>query len=169
MVLTIAILMAGAGLLGVLALARRVAMLEAMQQSLEQARNSAAPALENVEPKPLQGLSIALEIEQDHPHSPFVALLTRHLDQEDVLAVNLGSRGDIVIKGALSCNGYTDVYFSADISCFVKGDPICTVIERPPHGDRPINLSTELIAKLKRELLKVQDQTERRQAINELS
>lgn len=160
----IAIVMAGASILGIVALAARLRALEDRQREIEARPSMALP--EPIVDRPLAGLSISLRIEQDHPNAPFTDLLRREFEKEDAAVV--ASNEDVVIRGALACNGYADIYFTADISCYRNGEAICTVVERPPHGDRPINLATEIIARLKCEIKKIEEHSERHQAIKEL-
>ena len=139
-----------------------------------------APPQPLLEPpsRPLQGLRIALAISQDHPHPVFAALLKELLLTEDVsdvtlLEPNAGVKStaeapDILIAGDLVCNGYAEIYYTADFTCSTPNQPICTLIEKPPHGDRPSNLAIELVTRLKRELENLSNRTERRQAIREL-
>lgn len=122
--------------------------------------------------RPLQGLRIALAITQDHAHPVFANLLKERLLLEDVAEITMADSedvdADIVIKGEIVGNGYTDIYYQAEFTCNGKVQPICTLIERPPHGDRPSNLAIELVTRLKNELSKLASRTERSQAIREL-
>lgn len=123
---------------------------------------------------PLEGLRIALAISQDHPHAPFVNLLKELLLKEDVAeaattdAVFDPATMDILIQGRITCNGYAEIYYDADLTCTSLRGPVCTLIEKPPHGDRPGNLGIELVARLRAELAKSVERTERKQAILEL-
>ncbi len=141
----------------------------------------APPAFgEHVVPNALEGLRVALAIKQDHEHPVFATLLKDLLLKEDVADVALLSPSeaaqlraewkgqDVLIEGEITCNGYAEVYYKADFTCDTADKPICTLIEKPPHGDRPGNLAIELIARLKSELSKVVDRDERRSAIREL-
>jgi len=78
------------------------------------------------------------------------------------------SRVDIFISGTLTCNGYAEVYYQAEFTCFASGEAICTIIERPPGGDRPENLAMELVTKLSSKLDEFVRRNERRRAIDEL-
>ena len=73
------------------------------------------------------------------------------------------------IAGRVVCNDYADVYFTAELTCRLRGEPICVVIAKPPHGDRQENLARELLAKLTKELGKTAQRTERTSALRELS
>lgn len=130
--------------------------------------------------KPLEGLRIALAVKQDHPHPVFANLLKEHLLRQDVSDVSFTSvsdfaawkesdlRADILIAGSLTCNGYAEVYYQAEFSCYTANEPICTVIERPPGGDRPENLAMELVTKMGLKLDELLTRNERRRAIGEL-
>jgi hypothetical protein len=135
-------------------------------------------------PRPLEGLRVAVAITQDHPHAVFVDVLKDQLFAEDVTDILVLSAEeaalldknwkdrkdapDILIKGDIVCNGYAEIYYTADFICSNATDAICTLIEKPPHGDRPSNLAIELVARLKKELGKIVGRNERRQAIREL-
>jgi len=112
--------------------------------------------------KPLEGLRIVLDIEQDHPHPVFVTLLKETLLREDAEIVE--GVGDLTITGQIVGNGYADVYYTAELACQTPDGPLFTLLERPPHGDRPGNLALELITRLKREV----SGNERRAALREL-
>jgi hypothetical protein len=123
---------------------------------------------------PLQGLRIGLNVSQDHAHAAFVNLLKEMLlaeDVTDIVVVNSGDAPnvDILIVGQLVCNGYAEVYYEAEFTCFIGNEPFCSLVERPPHGDRPSNLALELVKRLKCELDKVISRGERRRALRELS
>jgi len=123
-------------------------------------------------PKPLYGLRIALDIKQDHSYPVFAEMLKELLLKEDVAEVMIGSmlsdEADIRIAGSLTCNGYADVYYQADLSCRTRSEAICTVMEKPSGGDRPENLALELVTTLSKRLDVLVRRDERRKAINEL-
>jgi hypothetical protein len=124
----------------------------------------------------LAGLRVGLVLTQDHPHAPFVDLLRQQLLLRDVSDVTVfpdaasarASALDIVVEGALTCNGYAEVYYAAEFTCSTCGEAVCTLIERPPGGDRPSNLAMELVAKLDAKLTDMVSRNERRRAIREL-
>lgn len=116
---------------------------------------------------PLAGRLVAIQIEQDHPHSLFAGLVKEALLLEDAEVVGEES-AEIVVRGRIVCNGYADIYYEAEFACELGARPLCTLIERPPHGDRPGNLVLELIGRLKRELNKAVVRNERRDALREL-
>ncbi|MCC7230883.1 MAG: hypothetical protein IT203_10860 [Fimbriimonadaceae bacterium] len=160
--------------------------LKALLTTLESERtlqaSALAPAMEQT--RPLEGLRIALCITQDHPHPVFATLLREHLYSEDAREVVLLSATeveqlnatwaltpdspDILISGEVTCNGYAEVYYHAEITCSANSQSICKVIEKPPHGDRPVNLATGLVSRLKAELEKAVCQNDRRRALQEL-
>lgn len=116
--------------------------------------------------RPLQGISVALLIEQDHPHPVFANLLKELLLREDAC---VGTEdANLSIEGRIICNGYADVYYSAELTCEFRGEAVCVLIEKPPHGDRQENLARELVARLKKELSKTSLRSERQAAIHEL-
>jgi hypothetical protein len=151
--------------LGVL-LVRLEGRLRAAEQVLESPTRAALPEAAPV--RPLEGLRVALDIRQDHTHPVFANLLKEQLLAEDVTDLTTPDTADIVIEGNLVCNGYAEIYYEADFTCRTATEPICTLIEKPPHGDRPQNLAIELVARLKRELTKLESRNERRAAIREL-
>lgn len=138
-------------------------------------------ALDALISKPLAGMRIAVSIEQDHPHAPFFAILREQLFAEDVADVQvieadkaaaMGSgwkdAPDLLVFGHVVCNGYSDVYYEAELMSYERQGALCTLIEKPPHGDRPSNLALKLVTRMKRELEKETGRKERRQAIQEL-
>jgi hypothetical protein len=129
---------------------------------------SASTALAFSEPpdKPLEGLSVALRIKQDHPHPVFLNLLKEALLLEDARLD--ADNPEIEIAGTIVCNGYSDVYFTSELICSTPAGPFCEIIEKPPHGDRPENLAIETVARLKAEWRKMHSRAERGQALKEL-
>jgi hypothetical protein len=115
---------------------------------------------------PLTGLRVALQLDQDHTHPVFANLLKELLVREDISIESHAP--DLLISGRIVCNGYADVYYTAEITCRLGSEPICVLIEKPPHGDRQENLARELVAKLRKELLKTTERSERSTALREL-
>src|SRR5579862_7607367 len=143
---------------------------------------STAQPLPEPPSRPLQGLRVALAITQDHPHPVFATLLKEQLLSEDVtdiafldtveanaLQADWKNGPDILIAGDVVCNGYAEIYYTADFTCSTAVQPICTLIEKPPHGDRPSNLAIDLVARLKTEIEKLVSRDDRRRAIRELT
>jgi hypothetical protein len=142
------------------------------------------PVIEEQATAPLQGVRIALAITQDHPNAVFVELLKDQLFAQDVTDIVVLTpteatsfledwktqldAPEILISGNVICNGYTEIYYTAEFTCSNREQAICTLIEKPPQGDRPVNLAIELVARLKKELEKLISRNERRQAIREL-
>ncbi|HWA84150.1 MAG TPA: hypothetical protein VG820_11975 [Fimbriimonadaceae bacterium] len=159
------------------ALAVRVRRLEEQLRSVERSAPTPVALPEPVSVHPLEGLRFALAISQDQAHAVFANLLKEHLLAEDAGEVALLAEGetpdwggcDLFISGKVVCNGYAEIYYEADLTCHGPRGAICAVVERPPHGDRPVNLAVELIAKLKAELEKLERRDERRRALRELS
>ncbi|HTQ11330.1 MAG TPA: hypothetical protein VMI31_14790, partial [Fimbriimonadaceae bacterium] len=160
------------------AMAARIRQLAARLEAAERAlaeRPNRADALEGSRPalpesRPLEGLRVALAISQDHDHAPFVTLLKEQLFGEDVTDVSVLGPGesaallaywpesggpDLLIDGQILCNSYAEIYYEADLTCRTPSQALCTIVERPPHGDRPVNLAHDLIARIKNELEKL--------------
>ncbi|HVT11416.1 MAG TPA: hypothetical protein VHE55_04050 [Fimbriimonadaceae bacterium] len=159
------------------ALAARVRRLEEQLRSVDRPAPTPAALPDPVPDRPLEGLRIALAISQDQPHAAFANLLKEHFLAEDAGEVTLlpadstpgWANCDILVAGNVVCNGYAEIYYEADLTCHGPSGAICTVVERPPHGDRPVNLAAELVVKLKGELQKLERRDERRRALRELS
>ncbi|MBV6458751.1 MAG: hypothetical protein HONBIEJF_01889 [Fimbriimonadaceae bacterium] len=181
--------MVGFVAIGISAAALGVAVTVAvrMQQLRYPHWEEAPPALdkapESLPPKEprLQQLRVALAIDQDYPHPAFANLVREMLFQEDAVEVSLISRSeaealtsawppslDLLIDGTVRCNGYAEIYYEAEFQSRTPRGALCTLIERPPHGDRPVNLAIELVDRIAREYRKSLDQGERRAALKEL-
>jgi len=171
MVEVIACIVAAGGLGLSLILALRLQRVEGRLRELE-AYRPPLPVPEAAPTRYLEGLRIAVAVSQDHPHPVFANLLKEQLLREDAAEVVLlaaPSDGfDVLITGTLTCNGYAEIYYQADLACQWAGAPLCSLVERPPHGDRPVNLAIELTTKVKREIEKLTSRSERRDAIREL-
>jgi hypothetical protein len=152
-----------------------------LERRLQESRPKPLPEVAEPLPRPLQGLRIALAITQDHPHPVFVDLLKEQLFSEDVTEISVLSPveatvlradwkngPDILVTGEIVSNGYAEIYYTADFVCMTAAQPVCTLIEKPPHGDRPSNLAIDLVARLKGELEKLVGRDDRRRAIREL-
>ena len=118
-------------------------------------------------PSPLDGLRVAIALTQDHPHPVFATLLKERLLGEGAEIVP-EAEADVLVRGAVVCNGYADVYFTADLAAQTPGAPLFTLVEKPPHGDRQGNLALELVTRLKAEWEKRSTRDERRAALREL-
>jgi len=160
-----------------LALFSRLQAVEQRLAAIERAPSPSIPAISDRVP-PLQGLRIALSIVQDHPQPIFANLLREQLLKEDVLEVTFlppetppadSPDIDIFIAGTLTCNAYAEVYYRATLTAFAGSEPVYTITESPPGGDRPGNLAIELVSRLGVELEKRITRSERRQALRELS
>jgi hypothetical protein len=168
-----------------LVLEGRMRALDRRLTSAERSMALGPPGLSLPEPerqRPLEGLRIALGITQDHTHPVFANLLKERLLLEDVAEVTVltpdeasNLQGDwnpdgpdLLILGNLVCNGYAEIYYQADLTCHSPHHEVCTIAEKPAHGDRPANLSIELVERLKTELTKLVSRNERRRAIREL-
>lgn len=123
----------------------------------------------------MEGLRIALKIRQDHPHPIFANLLREQLLKEDVAEAVLLAESedrpvaaDIFITGELTCNGYAEVYYRAELTAYAANEAICTLSEKPPDGARPTNLAIELVAMLNAKLSELISRSERRRALREL-
>lgn len=151
----------------------RLAALEQRLAAIERGELAPAAPLPSALARvaPLQGLRVALDITQDHPHPIFANLLREELLKADVLEVTSlpeTQDADLLITGTLTCNGYAEVYFQANLTAYAGTDPVCTIAEAPPGGDRPANLAIELVSRLGIELEKRIARSERRQALREL-
>jgi hypothetical protein len=148
------------------ALARRVSELE---RQLHLALTEPPAALQLPEPetqKPLEGLRVRIVVEQDHPQPVFAGLLKEQFEAEDAEITD--DAPDLTIQGQIVCNGYSDIYYSADLRCTSGDRTILTFSQKPPHGDRPQNLAIEIVAGLKSELKKLVERSERQRALREL-
>jgi|GEM_PF-1950331 len=158
---------------GFVALFSRIRVLEQRLAAIERAPSPPSLPVIPDRVSPLQGLRIALAITQDHPQPIFANLLKEQLLKEDVLEVTFlpsaSPETDIFITGDLTCNAYAEVYFRATLTAYAGSEPIYTLTESPPGGDRPGNLAIELISRLSAELEKRLARSERRQALRELS
>jgi hypothetical protein len=171
----LALVMAGVSLGVSLLLALKVASLSSrpLLAPVAPRLEPVAPALEDLTPSILQGSRVALSITQDHPHPVFVDCLKEVLFQRDAADVVLVEAGkasdcDLLIEGSVVCNGYANVYYEADLSCSEREQPICRLIEKPPHGDRPSNLALELVSRIEKELHSLSTRGERGRAVREL-
>ncbi len=156
-------------------LARRVRELERAMAVLSTTREPAKTRLALPKnPSPLHGLRIAIAIRQDHPHPVFANLLREQLLKEDVAEVVLVEPGqehneaDIFVTGEITCNGYAEVYYRAELTASARKEAICTLVEKPPDGDRPGNLAIEFMALLNAKLDTLISRNERRRALREL-
>jgi hypothetical protein len=137
-----------------------------MERALPRPAPVPPPAFEEPAAKPLAGLKIRIAVSQDHPHAVFAALLKEQLLVDDVDVVE--GEADIDIAGTVACNGYAEVYYTAELICRSSSGVILTMVEKPAHGDRQSNLAIELVTRLKHELEKLVTRNERRRALREL-
>ena len=75
---------------------------------------------------------------------------------------------DVFISGTVVCNNYADVYYEADLTAFTDRGPVVVLSERPPHGNRQLNLAIEFVNRLDTELAQQSERTERQRALGEL-
>ena len=151
----------------------RVRMAERM---LEDAARQVAVLPSRTEPdivpeSPLQGLVIGISVAQDHDTPVLAATLAECFQREDVDSVTTGENvalADIVIDGFVVCNGYADVYYEASLDCKTSTVTLFSIREKPPSGDRPMNLALEIVSRLKTELTSRTTREERRLALREL-
>lgn len=182
----VAVLIAVASLGMSLALLQRV---QALSLQLDAARRTQAgedrdaPVLKAPAVRPLEGLRVILAVSQDHPHPVFAGLLKERLLREDIASVEefggspadavgaWNSRrldADLLVAGGLTCNGYADVYYQAEFTCYSPADTVCRIAEKPTGGDRPENLALEIVSVLGSRLEELVQRNERRRAIAEL-
>lgn len=127
------------------------------------------PATPEFVEAPLAGLVVALDVQQDHPVAPWSQLLKEDLLKAGVAEmVEPPSESDLTITGHIVCNGYSDVYFEADLQVSTRSGVLLRLIEKPPHGDRPNNLAIELVDRINKELGKRSTREERKAALREL-
>ncbi len=131
--------------------------------------------------RPLEGMKVWMQIEQDHPSKPFSKTLEEELYSEDVADVSptggelmldgwkRSDGPDLLIYGHVACNGYSDVYYKAEFTCSTPDGRLCVLQRNPPHGDRPANLALELVAQIKSDIEKSKTRNERGKAIQELN
>lgn len=126
------------------------------------------PALESFSfNAPLEGIRIGIDIQQDHERPTFAEILCQRLEAEDAHAT-IGTTGDILIRGTLTCNGYSDVYYAAHLECFVGEQRIAAVVEKPAEGGRQTSLAIELVSRLKAAVEAAASRAERQQALREI-
>lgn len=118
---------------------------------------------------PLQGCTAWVEITQDLPQRVVQSLVVEAFLKEDVAVASSEAESDLVVKGSVSCNGYSEIYYTAELSIYFRGSLLCSIIEKPPHGDRPSNLAFEVVDRIKREVEKGRSRGERLDAIRELN
>lgn len=124
----------------------------------------------------LAGMRICLALRQDHPRPLFANSLREALLREDVQDVVIAgdpsahevANGEWLISGTITCNGYSDVYFIADLTCTLGVETVCSWSLRPPQGDRPENLILEILCTMTSKLADRVRKNERRQALSEL-
>ncbi|HJP83731.1 MAG TPA: hypothetical protein VJ835_09530 [Fimbriimonadaceae bacterium] len=121
-----------------------------------------------VAPSKLAGLTFRLTISQDHPYPIFARLLKDELEKADAGVVESDADSDIRIEGSIHCNGYSDIYFQAELTASNAEGPFSVIIEKPPHGDRPENLAREIVSRIESDWTKREDRRERGSAIREL-
>lgn len=146
-------------------LATRVADLHARLSAFEM--KSKAIKVEAVavgRPFDFKGRKVALVIEQDHPTPIFENILKDQLLREGAsvvksLQVSPGTRSiyDLVISGRIGCDGFADVYYESDLVCSAGADTVCVLVDRPLHGERPLNLAKQLIERVKEDWNKTTD------------
>jgi hypothetical protein len=156
-------------------LASKVADQEKRIRVLESSRGQgAAYPLEAGEPyQPvLEGLKVAIQIQQDHERPVFALLLKERLVAEDAVPI-LGSMGeevacDVLVKGKVKCNGYEELFYEATLDCLAGNSLLLTVSEKPSQGGRQANLSNTLVSRLKHELQQSAERRERQLALDQL-
>jgi hypothetical protein len=124
----------------------------------------------------LAGMRIRLSVRQDHARPLFANSLREALLREDVQDVLIvgdpsahgAAKGEWLISGTITCNGYSDVYFNADLTCTLGEETVCSWSHRPPQGDRPENLVLEIVSTLTSKLADRARKNERRKALSEL-
>lgn len=121
----------------------------------------------------LESKRVAISITQDHEQPTFAELLKRLLVQEDaapeIVAGATGENFDLIIRGAIICNGYSDLYYEASLDVLESGEKIVSIVERPVQAGRQINLATTLISRAKQEIESKALRKERQRALKEIA
>ncbi len=122
------------------------------------------------EANPLFGLKVCMTLTQDHPHLPFMPLMRDQFLEAGVAEFHSDPLKDVdlLLIAEVKCNGYAEVYYTAEIRCSSDGEPLCVIVEAPAQGDRPSNLALETVSRVRRELLASHGYAERRAALKEL-
>ncbi len=133
---------------------------------------------------PVEGLTVVLAISQDHAHPVFANMLSETLQRLDAEVSTTSpaalpefrtewlthpEKADLLISGSVTCNGYSEVYYRAELTCATRSETIVTTIENPATGDRQANLAKELVSQIEMEITKRVSRTERRLALRELN
>lgn len=118
-------------------------------------------------PGALHGLRIALSIEQDAKNPVFRTLLEEQFAKFDPIWAE-EAEADVLIRGQIKCNGYTDVYFEGEIEASYQGEPLVALFLRPYHGDRQRNLAIDVSNRVEDALGKKLARDERQSALREL-
>ena len=155
-------------LIAIIALARANWLAERVRALEARPTSGTPPSPVLLESPALSGLRIALDVSQDCPQPVVENLLREALLVEDALVVRPEDEPDLIIMGEVVGNGYSEVYYKADLVVHLGSVILCGVSQRPPQGDRPANLVKELVATLESEYAKHQTRGERSQAIQEL-
>lgn len=175
------ILVLGIGAIGgsvMLALAIRSIDMRLRNTEKTLSGESDKPALAWHEPAahPLRDVRIALVIRQDSQYPLFATMLREMFLAEDASEVEMFNTiaeaeawgPEILVSGEVVCNGYSEVYYSADLTCKTPHQMVTAIVEKPAQGDRPSNLGLELVEKLKADLTRLLLREERRKALREL-
>lgn len=152
-----------ASILACVLLLKRLRWLEDKVRALERRTHA---SLSDRCPSILGGKRVLVHVSQDHDQPLMERLLAERLALEDALIVSQGA--DLEISGSIQCNGYSDIYFSAEFEVTTAHGLLCHVSEKPPHGDRPHNLVQELVARVSIALEQSQVRHERSEALQEL-
>jgi hypothetical protein len=75
---------------------------------------------------------------------------------------------DVLIWGDITCNGYKEFYYKADLSYLTPYGSLNPTSEQPSQGNPQSSLAVTIVSKLKKELNVAQKRYERGRAIKEL-
>ena len=195
MVESIAIVLAAAGIGLSAGLAIAVARLykksEQMQQALSSLQKTANSRIEQTpatDPDTyLSGFRIALSIAQDHTIPTLSLLLKEALvacdaevtmigtEQAQSFVKNWGTnthsasdQPDVLVWGNITCNGYSESYYSAHLNYLTPYGMLNPTSERPAQGNPQNSLVADIVSKIKKGTISAQTRAERVRAIGEL-
>lgn len=156
--------------------------LRSAQAAFEQI--SALPPLpEGFLPPALEGRQIALCIVQDHKLPVLVSLVKERLEADDARVLIWSEQEserlptkwqpnegmpDVLVRGAVQCNEYRDVYYHADLTLLFSQGTVGSILETPPNGARQENLAIAVVKQIKQTLDQERRRSERRSALDEL-
>lgn len=135
---------------------------------------------------PLEPIRVAIAIEQDHKLPILSNLIKERLEADDGMVTvidadqastyaDLGKwstesgEPHVVVAGNVKCNGYSDVFYEADLTFLYARGIVDSILENPPNGGRQVNLANKVVSRLKRTYEESSRKAERNQALHELN